>query len=354
MDVLNYKCPSCGGPLKFDSQTQRLKCDSCGNDYDPVALEQLGQGGEQKEDSFSFDGYDGVEMDGGVKLYTCPSCGGEIIGDENTISTKCPYCDNPTVVGSNVSGMLKPDIIIPFKLTKEDAKKKLLEYYKGKTLLPKTFKDENKINEIQGVYVPFWLFDADAEASASFLATRSHTWSDRNYIYTRTDHFSVYREGVASFEHVPVDGSTKMDDATMEAIEPFDLSEAVEFGTSYLAGFPADKYNVDEKTSEPRAGQRMKTSMTDYLRSSVQGYATVTPQQTNAVTKGGKAKYALFPVWVLNTKYKDKTYTFAMNGQTGKFVGNLPCDNGKYWGMLLGIAAALAVPLYFIINLFMG
>ena len=344
MDVLNYKCPSCGAPLRFDSNPQKLACSSCGNEYDPVALEQLGREDDEKKDSFSFEGYSGEEMTEGV-VYTCPSCGGEIIGDENTVAAKCPYCDNPTVMSGNVSGIFRPDFVIPFKLTKDDAKKKLLEHYKGKVLMPKSFKDENKINEIKGIYVPFWLFDADADASASYRATRTFTWSDRNYIYTRTDHFSVYREGEAHFEHVPVDGSTKMDDATMEAIEPFDLTAAVPFGSSYLAGYLADKYDVDEKASEPRVGQRMKTSMEDYLRSSVKGYATVSRQRSAANTKNGKAVYALLPVWLLNTKYKGETYTFAMNGQTGKFVGNLPCDKGKFWGMFLGIAAAIAAPI---------
>jgi len=353
MANLNYKCPSCGGPLRFDSVLQKLKCDSCGNDYDPVALEQLGADGEEKKDSFTFEGYSGEEMTEGV-VYTCQSCGGEIIGDENTVSAKCPYCDNPTVMTGNVSGVFRPDIVIPFKLTKEDAKKKLIEFYKGKILMPKAFKEENHIDEIQGIYVPFWLFDADADASASFRATRSHTWSDSRYIYTRIDHFSVYREGKASFENVPVDGSTKMDDAMMDAIEPFDMSQAVPFGTAYLAGYLADKYDVDEKASEPRAGQRIKTSMEDYLRSSVIGYASVMKERSSASTSDGKAKYALLPVWILNTKYKGKTYKFAMNGQTGKLIGDLPCDNGKFWGLFLGIAAALAVPLYFIVSLLLG
>ena len=340
MDILNYKCPSCGGPLHFGTTEQKLVCASCGNEYDPVALEQLQGDGENDKDSFSFEGYSGEEMTDGV-VYTCPSCGGEIIGDENTVATKCPYCDNPTVMSGNVSGTLRPNLIIPFKLTKEDAKKKLLEHYKGKILMPKSFKDENRIDEIKGIYVPFWLFDADADASAAYRATKTRSWSDSTYHYTRTDYFSVYREGEARFERVPVDGSTKMDDAMMDSIEPFDLSEAVPFGSTYLAGYLADKYDVDEKDSEPRAGQRMKTSMNDYLRASVQGYATVTQERSVANTKNGTASYALFPVWLLNTKYQDKTYTFAMNGQTGKLVGNLPCDKGKFWAMLLGITAPL-------------
>jgi len=344
MDILNYKCPACGAPLRFDSAKQLLVCDSCGNEFEAAAMEQLNADMEEKKDEFEFEEYHGEDLGEGV-VYTCPSCGGEIIGDANTIATKCPYCDNPTVMSGNVSGMLRPDLVIPFKLSKEDAKKGLINFYKDKKLMPNAFKDENRINEIQGIYVPFWLFDCDASASASFRATRVRTWSDRNYNYTRTDYFNIYREGVGSFEKVPVDGSTKMDDAMMEAIEPYDISEAIPFGSAYLTGYLADKYDVDEKASEPRAGDRVKTSMNMFLRQSVEGYSTVTTTNSGCSTKNGKATYALLPVWILNTKWKDKLYTFAMNGQTGKFIGNLPCDKGKFWRMLLIIAAAVAVPL---------
>lgn len=343
MDVLSYKCPSCGASLRFSSEEQKLVCDSCKNSYDPEALELL-ENDESKKDEFNFEDYNGEELDGAV-TYMCPSCGGEIIGDADTVATKCPYCDNATVMAKNVSGMLRPDVIIPFKLDKEDAKKALRDFYKDKKLMPNAFRDENRIDEIKGIYVPFWLFDCNASSSAAYRATRTRTWSDSRYIYRKTDHFSIYREGEASFCGVPVDGSVKMDDAFMESIEPYDLGEAIPFGSTYLSGYLADKYNVDEKASRPRASERIKSSMSEMLRSSVVGYSSLTETRQNTKTDGVKAKYALLPVWMLNTNWRGKTYTFAMNGQTGKLVGNLPCDMGKFWLRFLITAAAIATPL---------
>lgn len=144
-----------------------------------------------------------------------------------------------------------------------------------------------------------------------------------------------------------------MDDAMMEAIEPYNMDDAIPFGSAYLTGYLADKYDVDEKASRPRAGERVKASMNMFLRGSVEGYSTVTTASSGCSTKNGKAKYALLPVWLLNTKWKDKIYTFAMNGQTGKFIGNLPCDKGKFWRMLLLIAAAVAVPVAALLILLM-
>lgn len=117
-------------------------------------------------------------------------------------------------------------------------------HYKGKKLLPKIFKKENHIDEIKGVYVPFWLFDADADADIRYKATRVRTWSDSDYDYTETSYYSIGRSGDIGFDRVPVDGSSKMPDDLMESIEPFKFEDAVDFKTAYLAGYLADKYDV--------------------------------------------------------------------------------------------------------------
>ncbi|MBQ0125533.1 MAG: hypothetical protein KBS59_04325, partial [Clostridiales bacterium] len=265
----------------------------------------------------------------------------------------CPYCDNPTVISQNVSGVMRPDVIIPFKLDKNDAKAGLLKFYNGKSLMPRMFKDENVIDKIRGIYVPFWLFCCDADGAASYHATRVRTWSDAKYTYTQTNHYSVYREGGAHFEQIPVDASSKMDDNLMDSIEPYDYTEAIPFGSSYLSGYVSDKYDVDQQASIPRAGERVKNTMDDYLRKSVLGYATVTKTGSRIATSNGRAIYALLPVWILNTKWKDKTYTFAMNGQTGKFVGDLPCDTGKFWLKMLTITLSIAAPLFILALLFL-
>ena len=183
---------------------------------------------------------------------------------------------------------------------------------------------ENHIEEIKGVYVPFWLFDADADGEVRYNATKVRMWSDSEYDYTETKYYRLYRKGHVRFENIPVDGSSKMPDDMMESIEPYDLKDAVDFQTAYLAGFLADKYDVDADSSIDRANTRVKKSTEDAFMTNCGKYDTVTCEDSAVQIQNGTAKYALYPVWILNTKWRGENYSFAMNGQTGKFVGNLP------------------------------
>ena len=217
--------------------------------------------------------------------------------------------------------------------------------------MPKVFADENHIDEVKGVYVPFWLFDADADAQIRYKATKTRHWSDSRYNYTETSFFSVTRDGSIGFERVPVDGSSKIDDTLMESLEPFDFKDAVDFQTAYLAGYLADKYDVDAEQSIERANERIKRSTEDAFRSTVTGYTSVIAENTNVQLQNGQAKYALYPVWLLNTTWNGQKYTFAMNGQTGKLVGGLPMDKGaynKYFAGTLAIGAAAVFALQYL------
>lgn len=337
-----YKCPCCGGAIAFDSTLQKMKCPYCDTEFEMETLASYDNElkNEPAEDMQweSTAGADWQEGEAeGLRSYVCKSCGGEIVGDENTAATSCPFCGNPVVLMGQFSGALKPDYVIPFKLDKKAAKAALVKHYGGKKLLPKVFKDQNHIDEVKGVYVPFWLFDADADANIRYKATRVRAWSDSNYDYTETSYFSVTRGGQIGFEKVPVDGSSKMADDLMESIEPFDFSEAVDFQTAYLAGYLADKYDVDARHSIDRANERIKKSTEDAFASTVQGYTSVTPEATGIHLYNGQTKYALYPVWILNTSWKGKKYTFAMNGQTGKIVGDLPLDKSAYKKWLFGL-----------------
>ena len=337
-----YKCPCCGGAIAFDSTLQKMKCPYCDTEFEMETLASYDNElkNEPAEDMQweSTAGADWQEGEAeGLRSYVCKSCGGEIVGDENTAATSCPFCGNPVVLMGQFSGALKPDYVIPFKLDKKAAKAALVKHYGGKKLLPKVFKDQNHIDEVKGVYVPFWLFDADADANIRYKATRVRAWSDSNYDYTETSYFSVTRGGQIGFEKVPVDGSSKMADDLMESIEPFDFSEAVDFQTAYLAGYLADKYDVDARHSIDRANERIKKSTEDAFASTVQGYTSLTPEATGIHLYNGQAKYALYPVWILNTSWKGKKYTFAMNGQTGKIVGDLPLDKSAYKKWLFGL-----------------
>lgn len=346
-----YKCPCCGGAIAFDSTIQKMKCPYCDTEFEMDVLKGYDAELQDEEaDNMDWETTAGGEWEeeetDGLRTYVCKSCGGEIVGDANTAATSCPFCDNPIVMMGQFSGTLKPDLVIPFKLDKKAAKEGLVKHLTGKRLLPKIFKDQNHIDEIKGVYVPFWLFDTDVDAKVRYKATKVRTWSDSNYNYTKTSYFMVHRGGSIGFEDVPVDGSTKMADDLMESIEPFNCAEAVDFQTAYLAGYLADKYDVTAEESIDRANERVKKSTEQAFAETVIGYETVTAENTSVQFHGGKVRYALYPVWLLNTTWNGNRYTFAMNGQTGKFVGDLPVDKAAATRWTLILAAVFTAVTY--------
>lgn len=353
--ITNYKCPACTAPLYYDGEKDKLQCDYCGSSYTVSEVEELmdaktdaavdaAQEGNtdvpdmQAEPQVDIDGDIGSgdygaqwNAEDGMMAYNCPSCGAELICDETTAAMSCPYCDNPTIIPTSIANALKPDLIIPFKLDKEAAKAALREHLKGKKLLPKIFSQENHIDEIKGVYVPFWLYDTDISAEYEFTGTQVRSWRDRDYIYTETRYFQLERSGELGFDNIPVDGSNQMDDELMESIEPFDVSQAVEFKNAYLAGYFANRYDVDADVNRERANERIKSSVYQAFRNTTSGYMSVSARRGNIHLDKCKAKYAFYPVWILNTTWRGKKYVFAMNGQTGKFVGDLPIDKGLRW-----------------------
>ena len=364
--ITNYQCPACTGPLHFDGASGQLRCDYCGSSFSVQEIEalyqekldQAEQAGVQqaaKEEAQAAAAAEAAEMgmedpeweriEAGLKAYTCPSCAAELICDATTAATSCPYCGNPTVVPGQFHGMLKPDYILPFKLDKEAAKSALRAHYKGKRLLPKAFSQENHIEEIKGVYVPFWLFDGKAQADLRFNATRVQTHREGDYQVTITDHYDVRRAGTVDFARIPVDGSSKMPDAHMDAIEPFDYSELKPFSTAYMPGFLAERYDVDAKECSKRARLRACNTAEQIIGSSARGYSSCTPVAKNVSLREGQVKYVLLPVWLLATRWNGQSFLFAMNGQTGKLIGDLPVSMGRFWGWFGAIAAPLAAVL---------
>ena len=174
-----YKCPCCGGAIAFDSKIQKMKCPYCDTEFEMDALKgydaelQNEQTDDMEWDTSAGSEWQEGETDG-LRTYVCKSCGGEIVGDANMAATSCPFCDNPIIMMGQFAGALKPDLVIPFKLDKKAAKEGLKKHLTGKRLLPKIFKDQNHIDEIKGVYVPFWLFDTNVDANIS-AATKSRT-----------------------------------------------------------------------------------------------------------------------------------------------------------------------------------
>ncbi len=350
MAVQEYKCPCCSGALAFDSTVQKMKCPFCDTEFEVETLKAYDEDLKSEgSDKLEWDTDAGtqwtVDETTGLRSYVCKNCGGEIVGDENTAATECPFCGNHAIIMQQFSGTLKPDYVIPFKLDKEKAKEQYRQHL-NKFLVPNVFKEENHIDEIKGIYVPFWLFDSNADADIRFRATRTRSWSDSDYNYIETSYYSVFRAGSIGYDHVPVDGTSRLANDLMESVEPYKFSDAVDFQTAYLSGYFADKYDVSAEDSIARANERIKNSTEDAFRNTVKGYMTVEPENTSVRLHDGKTKYAFYPVWLMNTTYNGEKFTFAMNGQTGKFVGNLPTDKSKFWKLAAAITAAVGALVY--------
>ena len=373
--VTNYQCPACTGPLHYSAKSGKLACDYCGSSFDVAEIEALyarkeaeaaaakqaadakaeaaqAAKAEAAEAAAASGGWDtsdlsrdwGAEADG-LRVYSCPSCGAELICDQSTAATACPYCGNPAIVPGQFSGALRPDYILPFRLSKDDAVQALRAHYKGKPFLPKSFTSANHIEQIQGVYVPFWLFDGGAEGAASYRASNTNVFETGDYEITETRHYHVVRAGSLAFEKIPVDASSKMPDDHMDSIEPFDYAQLRPFSTAYLPGYLADKYDVTIDDSRDRADTRCRETLAQALRDTVIGYGACVTEREDIALRRGKVHYALLPVWMLSTKWRGQDFLFAMNGQTGKLVGDLPTDRGRFWGMFAAIAAPLTVAL---------
>ena len=362
--ITNYQCPACTGPLHYSESLGKLKCDYCGTEYEVAEIEAMYAKKEEKsveaqkkaeketeqkkqqQAKAAEEGWDTSDINddwgkdaAGMKSYNCPSCGAELICDETTAATSCPYCGNPTVVPGQFSGVLKPDYVIPFKVSKKEAIEKLKMHYKGRPYLPKSFKDDNHIEEIQGVYVPFWMFDGKASGEASYKATTSKVYEKGDEEITETRHYEVSRAGSIGFEKIPVDASSKMPDDHMDSIEPYDYSGLKAFSTAYLPGFLAEKYDVSKDESSRRARVRCENSAENAVRNTVLGYETCVTARKNLRVKPGDVKYALMPVWLLSTQWQGKNFLFAMNGQTGKLIGDLPIDKKRLWAFIGGAFA---------------
>lgn len=349
MSTIAYKCPCCGSPLAYGAESGKLDCAACSNSFDLESIEAMQIDETQSGVKFSrpdetFDISDVQNM----AAYTCKSCGAELMTEGTTTATECPYCGSPTILPEKINAGIKPELVVPFTVTKKNAQEIFDGYFSKKPLLPKIFTEgRNRISDMRKLFVPYWLFDCDAHGSAVYNAEKRHTERRGDWEIEKIDHFIVRRSGSMSFENIPVDGSQKLDNKITESIEPYDLTAAVPFQPAVLAGSLADHADVDAEDCEGRAVQRVENTLSDALRSTVTGYTSVHERTRNIYSENGKVKPALLPVWLITTEKGENTYTFAINGQTGALTCDVPADKGKafLWGagVFAGALGVIAV-----------
>lgn len=327
-ELTTFRCPCCGGEITYSIAQQKLTCSYCDTSFDIETLQSY-----EKEMQQSFknhmewdDNNHDLLDDQDYAVYICEQCGGQIITEKQTIASTCPYCHSPVVFNNNVQGQFQPNYIIPFQIDKENAIAQFENYLAMQTFFPHLLKQKETIQNIKGIYVPFWTYHCVADAKYQYRIEKKHYYSDIDYDYTKTEHYLAVREGNVEFENVPVDGSSKIDNKMMQSIEPFDFNHAVPFQKAYLAGHFADKYDIDAKTCENEANKRIQATVQNIFNDTVNDCHLKHLTQSQIILKNKKNDYYLLPVWVLSLTWQDKQYILMMNGQTGKIAGEMPID----------------------------
>lgn len=340
--ALENKCPSCTASIKFNPKLGKFKCEYCGSEFTLEELKKFSNNAStdaknQPKEKQVVDTYDGYVS------YKCESCGAEIVADEQTAATFCVYCGNTAILKSKLSGEFTPSRLIPFKKTKEEAIEAFRNLKKGRPLMPRDFNNEHNIEKIRGVYIPFWLYDVQVDGDVNIKGNIVTHWSSGDTHYTKTDTYKVVRGGVVDYHAIPVDASSRFDNDIMNSLEPFHYSQLETYNHAYLSGFYAEKYDESGEKTFGEAGQRAINSTRDFFSGDATRYTSklITSDTLKATAKN--TEYVMLPVWMVNVKYKDKMYIFAMNGETGEFIGNIPLSASRVIGYFLGIFAILFI-----------
>lgn len=346
MTVVSYKCPNCGAELEFDPKTQKFGCEYCASQFTKEELDRIRpepEAADQPEDKKEAE-KNGAEE---AVVYSCPSCGAEIVTDATTAATFCYYCHNPVVLSGRLDGSFTPDKVVPFAFNQEQAQKKFEEWIGKKKFLPKSFLRERRLEKLTGVYFPYWLTDCDVFGRIDGQATRVRTWRSGNRRFTETSFYKVVRGGEIHFEDMLHSALSKANRVLVEQVQPFSERGMKDFSMAYLSGFFAEKRDMEYKQFEPTVRSQVRQYTESLLRDRVNGYATVNVGSTVAEIHTLKPEYALLPVWTMTFRYQNELYYYAMNGQTGKTCGKLPVSYKKLALLFAGIALPIAILLGF-------
>ncbi len=341
-DTLDNKCPTCSAMIVFNPATQTWDCTYCGSKF---TLEQMKEHNNASNVEANTVNTSNNELD----MYACKNCGAEIVADKTTTATFCVYCGSTAILKERIDDGVFPNYIIPFKNVKEDAIKAFEKLTKWKPLAPRDFKGRKLVEKITGVYIPFWAYDLEAAGPVEFRCTDTKTYSDSKYEYKEVSTYRAKRSGRFDFNKVLADASTRFSDDLMDSLEPFDYSDLTSYNHAYLSGFLAEKYDVSIEEGLARASERTNNTAVALLESTVHHDSVRVYNSQMTVSK--KADYyIMLPVWMVNIKYKDKNYIFAMNGQTGKMIGNIPIGVKEAILWAVGIFALLFVLAFIVLK----
>ena len=345
------KCPNCGATLTFDPASGMMHCDYCGYFGE---LRKPDEGQEicemDLDAAISLESFNWGEQ---KKSVQCKQCGAVTIYDALETAALCPFCGSTSVMPAATENTIAPGAVCPFTVTKEQAGERFNKWLKKKWFAPRAAKKRAKPDAFQGMYLPYWTYDAQTTSSFTARVGYDKTVKDRDgqsRTETRWNRVSgVYQR---FFDDITVMASKRQENSGVKDCEPFDFSQLVPYSPQVVAGFIAERYSIGLKegwaTAEKIIQSDLRSSIPEYARRHWRADHADSVCFTTYYTDM-TYKYLLVPAWISSFKYKNKVYQFAVNGQTGKVGGKSPVSA---WRIILAIllGAGIITGLYFLLQ----
>jgi len=336
----NYRCPGCGNTVEFFPETGKMYCAYCGNTVDVKELaEKENKKAEQKEDHEKVTEAEKLKERKRptiqMQILHCKSCGAELAVNDVEASSFCAYCGQATVVLDRVDEYLRPDYVMPFSVTKDQAESTIRAKISSGFYVPDEIK-HFEIEKLRGIYVPFWLYDVyyGDEQYWKYTVKRGKSSVTR---YS-------YRLAESEYHQMTLDASKNLNDNSSQRLEPYHVEGLREFEPMYLSGFYADRFDVGLDDTRGLAFSRAKEMFDAEVKRTIQ-HSGAKMVYSHPVTKVTDTSYALLPVWFLTFRNEGFPYTVLVNGQTGKMVGAVPCVKAKAWATFVILAVLLCAVL---------
>lgn len=319
-----FKCRNCGGNVVYEPSRGIMYCPHC-----------EGEDSEDRIDNHS--------------MTQCVNCGAPIEVKEYISACRCEHCGSYLVLNERVEGMYEPHMILPFCVSKQAAVAAMEHEFSKRLFTPSDFLSAKSLEKMEGIYVPFWLYDYKADYDYAGEGIKIRTWTSGDTEYTETSYYEVLRRMAVDFDRIPVDASYAMDDGIMDLMEPYNYQELEGFNPKYMSGFYGEIYNQGAPELEGRAQVKARTSSQEMMQASLGGYNTVRPFRNDLNLSRDGVHYALMPVWQYLYHYKGQTYQYHVNGQTGKVIGTTPVSKVKVLSYAASVLAAVTAAGYMLV-----
>lgn len=317
-----FKCKNCGGNAIYHPDKKAMWCPHCE----------------------SLDAEERVES---PSLENCGNCGAPLEGvGEYTSALKCAHCGAYLILKDRVEGENRPDLILPFQISRQGAEEAMKKEFGRRIFTPASFLSRKSLEGMEGSYVPFWLYDYHSNIDYEGKATKVQVYVRGDTEYTETSHYRVVRKMDIDFQKIPADASKRMADDVMDLMEPYEYRALENFTEKYMSGYEGERVNFGQEELEERVEARARRNSEELLNDTISGYSTCVTLHKDISLTRNRAYFALLPVWVYRYTFRGKEYTYHVNGQTGKVIGQTPTDTGKailYSGTVFALTSLACV-----------